>query len=357
MAKLSAVQIRNAKPQSNPYKLSDGHGLYFHVSTSGKKTWRYRFKIAGRESTFTLGEYPKMTLQLARLARADARELVKEGRNPADCRRDSKQAIIKKDLAAKAEIENTFKNLALEWIDQQRERWSKDHANAVLATLRSDAFPELGDKAVDAILPPMVLKVLRKIESRGSLEIARKVLQRINAVFRYSVQTGRATYNPAGDMQGVLKTKKVSHRAAVQKEDLPQFLNDLAIGDINTTTRLALQFVILTAARSGEVRGATWEEIDLDEQVWKIPAERMKMQTPHIVPLSTQTVAILERMGRLYEKVGLVFPGIKDPNKQLSENTMLYMLYIVSVITHGQLSTVLGPRLAPLPMNLDSMEM
>ncbi len=327
MSKLTAVQVRNAKKKSRPYKLSDGHGMHLYVAKSGLLTWRYRFRIAGKESTFTLGEYPLMTLEHARMARMEAREMVREGKNPAIVRRQEIQHEIDKQLANKDAKENSFKNIALEWIEQQRERWSKDHAEAVLNTLRFDAFPGIGELPVDTITPPQVLNILRKIEDRGSLEIARKVLQRMSAVFRYAVQTGKATYNPAADMQGVLKTRKVQHRAAISSDDLPQFLRDLAAGDIHVTTRLALQFTILTAARSGEARGAIWDEISLKEKLWVIPAKRMKMGTPHKVPLSKQAVAILERVGRLYGKKGLVFPGIRDHSKQLSENTMLYALY------------------------------
>ncbi|MCI5149153.1 MAG: hypothetical protein D3916_07180 [Candidatus Electrothrix sp. MAN1_4] len=172
----------------------------------------------------------------------------------------------------------------------------------------------------------MVLEVVKKIESRGALEIAHKVLQRMNAVFRFAVQTGRATYNPAADMQGALKTRKVVHRAALSRDEMPEFMRNLAQADIDITTKAALCFTILTAARSGETRGATWDEINLDTALWRIPAKRMKMDNPHNVPLSTQAVAIIEQMGRLHGKEGLVFPG-RDGVKPLSENTMLYALY------------------------------
>ncbi len=327
MSKLTVIQLRNAKPQDKSYKLSDGHGMHLYVAKSGLMTWRYRFRIEGKESTFTLGEYPKMKLEQARMARMEARELVREGKNPAQLRRLGRQHELDKQLAHDAAKGNSFKNLALEWIEQQGEKWSQGHADAVLNTLRYDAFPVIGTHPVDTVTPPMILSIVRKIEDRGSLEMARKVLQRMNAVFRYAVQTGRTTHNPAGDMQGVLKTRKVKHRAAISSEDLPQFLRILTLGDIHTTTKLALQFLIFTAARSGEVRGTTWEEINLKEMVWKIPADRMKMDSSHTIPLSTQAVAILERMGRLYNQNGLVFPGIRDNTKQLSENTMLYALY------------------------------
>ncbi|MEN8135451.1 MAG: tyrosine-type recombinase/integrase [Thermodesulfobacteriota bacterium] len=327
MTKLSAIQVRNAKSKSKPYKLNDGHGLYFHVATSGKKTWRYRYKIDGSESTFVMGEYPHMSLENARKERFAIQELVKAGINPAKQRRKTRQETIEKEAEKSKAKKNSFEQVALEWIEQQRERWTHNHANAVLATLRADAFPIIGDIPVDAIQPPQVLQVIRTIEKRGALEIASKVLQRMTAVLRYAIQTGKATYNPATEMRGVLKSRKVQHRAALLTDDLPEFLKKLDKGDLHITTKLALQFVILTAARSGEVRGATWEEIDFENRLWKIPAARMKMETPHTVPLSDQAIAILKQIGNLFGHEEFVFPGIRQQSKQLSENTLLYALY------------------------------
>jgi len=327
MPTLTAVQIRNAKPKDKPYKLADSHGLFLHVAFSGKKTWRYRYKIAGTESTFVMGEYPQMTLEDARNERAKAREMVKKGINPSQERRDIKQETIEQKKASREKKEHNFETVALDWIDQQKERWSRGHRNAIRSTLELDAFPILGSHPVDTITPPMVLQVIRNIENRGALEIARKVLQRVNAVLRYAVQTGLATSNPASEMKGVLKTRKIVHRAALSREELPEFLRTLSVADIHTTTMLALKFTILTAARSGEVRGATWDEINLDDAIWRIPAERMKMDSQHNVPLSKQAIAILERVARLYGKEGIVFPGIHNRKAMISENTMLYALY------------------------------
>ncbi|XOF35310.1 MAG: tyrosine-type recombinase/integrase [Candidatus Electrothrix sp. YB6] len=326
MPKLTAVQVRKASPKNKPYKLPDGLGLHLHVSTSGKRTWRYRFKLNRKESTCVLGEYPDMSLEQARKARAEAREQVKAGKNPSHERQKEQQAAIEQQHAERKLAQNSFEAVAREWIEQQGERWSRGHARAVQGTLERDAFPFIGESQIEAITPPMVLEVVKKIESRGALEVSHKVLQRMNAVFRFAVQTGRATYNPAADMQGALKTRKVVHRAALSREEMPEFMRTLAQGDIDITTKAALRFTILTAARSGETRGATWDEINLDTALWRIPAKRMKMDNPHNVPLSTQAVAIIEQMGRLHGKEGLVFPG-RDGVKPLSENTMLYALY------------------------------
>ena len=325
---LTAIQARNAKAKEKPYKLNDGKGLFLHIATSGKKTWRYRYELPpGKESTFVIGEYPVLSLEGARAERVALREMVKAGINPAEARRHEKQAVIEAQEEAKKEVENSFEAIALDWHRHQKDRWTADHAEAVIKCLQRYAFESFGGLQIDRITPPMVLEVIRDIEAKGSLEMASKTLQRIGAVFRFAIQTGRATYNPAADMRGALKAKKVEHHKMISPDDLPEFLKALTAGDIHTTTKSGIQFTILTAARSGEVRGAIWKEIDLEKRLWSIPAERMKMRSPHTVPLSQQALAILNRAKILHGDGGLVFPGIHYPEKPLSENTMLYALY------------------------------
>ena len=325
---LTAIQARNAKGKEKPYKLNDGKGLFLHIATSGKKTWRYRYELPpGKESTFVIGEYPVLSLEGARAERVALREMVKAGINPAEARRHEKQAVIEAQEEAKKEVENSFEAIALDWHWHQKDRWTAGHAEAVIKCLQRYAFESFGGLQVDRVTPPMVLEVIRDIEAKGSLEMASKTLHRIGAVFRFAIQTGRATYNPAADMRGALKAKKVEHHKMISPDELPEFLKSLTAGDIHTTTKSAIQFTILTAARSGEVRGAIWKEIDLEKRLWSIPAERMKMRSPHTVPLSQQALAILNRMKIFHGDGGLVFPGIHYPEKPLSENTMLYALY------------------------------
>ena len=320
MPKLTVLDIRNAKEQC---RLSDGGGLFFEITSTGIKRWLYRFKIQGKNGMYIVGRYPELSLKTARIEHQEAKRLVKQGITPAKVRREIKNENIEKEKAKKDFRTKSFQYVAEEWIEQQKSAWSHDHALAVFNTLSNDVFDSLGSKAVDSITPPEVLKVLRKIENRGSLEIARKVLQRTNAVFRYAIQTGRATYNPAADMQGVLKAKAVEHLPALFDKDLSQLLKDITANQkIHTTTKLALQFVAVTACRSGEVRKAHWSEIDLEINEWHIPAERMKMRRAHIVPLSKQAVAVLNRAGALWGTDGLVFPSVLDENKPMSDNAM-----------------------------------
>lgn len=337
MSKLTVLDIRNTK---GTCRLADGKGLFYEITPTGVKRWLYRFKIDGKNGMFIIGRYPKLSLKEAREEHQEARVLVKKGIKPARVRRDKKQENIDKEKLKKDVRTKSFQHIALEWIEQQKNGWSHDHALAVLGTLANDVFGSIGDQAVDAITPPDVLKILRQIESRGSLEIARKVLQRMNAVFRYAIQTGRATYNPAADMKGVLKAKTVDHMPAVFNKELSQLLKDITSNQkIHTTTKLALQFTALTACRSGEVRNALWSEIHLNIKEWHIPAERMKMRRPHIVPLSKQSIAVLNRAGVLFGTDGVIFPSVRDQEKPMSDNAMSKALrdmgYLGKATPHG----------------------
>lgn len=324
---LTVIAARNAKPKEKLYKIADGKGLYLFIFPNGKKSWRYRYRFNGKESLFTIGDFPETGMEEARSARAAARALLKSGKNPTEERRLQKQALIEARETERSLIASSFEVIAYEWHEKRRERWSDTHSNATMRSLQNNVFPSIGSIPIDQITPPMVLQVLRDLESRGALEAASKALQRMSAVFRYAIQTGRATYNPAADMKGVLKSRKVKHHPMIMPDEMPEFLRALTRTDLYITTKLAIQFTILTAARSGEVRGATWAEIDLDRRLWSIPAERMKMNVPHVVPLSNQAVAILNRLKILFGDKGLVFPGVHSRNSPLSENTMLYALY------------------------------
>jgi hypothetical protein len=240
MPNLSAVAVRNAKPEKKPYKIADGKGLYFHIAPSGKKTWRYRFEIAGKESTIVLGTYPEMSLEAARDARFQARKIVKEGKNPAHIRKEKRYADLAEAEAARQINKNTLEFVAKEWLERQVDRWSHNHFTAVENSLKNNVYPIIGGYPVGSITPPMIMQVITPIENRGSLEIASKILQRITAIFRYAVQSGKATYNPAGEMRGVLKTRKVNHRAALTIDDLPQFLRKLSTADIHITNKVRL---------------------------------------------------------------------------------------------------------------------
>jgi integrase len=183
--------------------------------------------------------------------------------------------------------------------------------------------------------------VVGRIEKRNALDVASRILQRVSSVYRYAIQTGRATYNPAADLAGSLKTRKVTHRAALSRAELPQFLTKLSAYDGRPETRLALQLIVLTFVRSHELRGARWEEFDFDRAEWRMPASRMKMSAEHIVPLSHQSIAILDELKALTGRYDLVFPNQNNLTRPMSENTLLYALYRMG---YHQRATVHGFR-------------
>ena len=323
MSKLKAVQVRNFKPKSKPYTVADGGGLSAHVAPTGAVSWRYRYRFEKKATTLVLGHYPEMSLGEAREEHLKAKKLLASGINPTAQR---KQKVLDREEEARIREDYLLTTVAMEWIEARRESWSEGYRKAVMRSLKKDVFPDLGNMRVDEITTPDVLAVARKVEDRGSYEIAGKVLQRINAICCYAIQVGKAKDNPAAAMKGVLKTRKVEHRPAMSISELPDFFEKLHHSNEHVVTKSALLFTILTAARSGEVRFAVWDEIYKEDREWRIPGERMKMGTPHIVPLSDQAMAIIEAM-KPHSIGGYIFPGIKSPQKPLSENTMLYAMY------------------------------
>lgn len=276
--------------------------------------------MANKERRLAIGVYPHVTLAEARVARDAARKLIKAGCDPVAMKREARRQTQR-------EAANTFEVIAREWVEHQRLRWTPDHAIRVLQSLKNEVFPALGAKPISAITAPDLLASIRAVERRNALETASRVLQRCSAVFRYAIATGRATYNPAGDLRGALKTRKVTHHPALMAKDLPEFLHKLDTYEGDSQTKNALKLLVLTFVRTGELRAAEWSEFDLEDATWRIPAERMKMRAPHIVPLSDQAMELLHTQQALTGKYKLVFPSRSNVAKPMSENTLLYALY------------------------------
>jgi integrase len=317
---LTDTKLRALRARDRLYRVADSGGLCIEVTPAGSRLWRYRYRFNGRASMLGLGEYPSVSLADARTARDNARRLVDAGVNPAQARRDDER---ERRVAA----DNTFKAVALEWIERMEGRWTAHHAADVRRSLEQEAFPAIGSRPVSEITPSEVIDCLRAIEKRGAIEVAHRTSQRIATVFRYAVNTERATFNPAADLRGVLKTRKVTHLKAMPRDDLPEFLRKLETYDGRPETRIGLRLLALTFVRTGELRGARWVEIDLDKAEWRIPAERMKMREEHVVPLSTQAIETLRELQTFTGRAPLLFPGRSNAHKPVSENTFLFALY------------------------------
>ena len=316
IGKLSAVAVKQAKKKEKAYKLSDGGGLYLLVKPNGSKYWRLKYRYAGKEKALALGVFPGVSMATARQDAKDAKTLLREGVDPSIRRKQDKHT----------KVTNTFKNIANEWHEKQKGSWTKDHAESVLRTLKKDVYPVIGDTPIKDIRTLDCLSAIRAVEGRGALDVASRVKQRISSVFRYAIQTARCDYNPADQLQGVIETRKVTHMPSLPADALPAFLEELEAYQGYEVTKLALKFLIHTFVRPGEIRGALWQEIDLENKEWRIPAGRMKMNEEHIVPLSDQAIAILEELKPLTGKSKLLFPGVRNNRKPMSENTLTFAI-------------------------------
>ena len=256
----------------------------------------------------------------------DARVLLKSGVDPSHERKREKRQKL---LAA----ENSFEVVSKEWWEQQKGRWTENHANRVWSSIENEIIPHIGHMPIAEVEAPDVLAVVRRVENRDALDVASRVLQRSSAIFKYAVQSGRARFNPSSELSGVLKTRKVEHRASVDRGELPELLKGIETYQGDPVTRYALKLLTLTFVRPGELRGAEWEEFDLEERIWRIPPERMKMNTEHLVPLSTQAIEVLEELQPLTGRYALLFPGARTTTKPIAENTMTYALYRIGLST------------------------
>jgi integrase len=319
---LSAVECKNASSNgAGIRKLHDGDGLYLWVYLDGRKYWRLRYWQAGKEKSLSLGVYPKVPLSDARKKRDDLRKQLESNLDPSA---ERKATNLRKKLSA----ENSFEAVALEWFDKQRHIWVPHHAENVKRRLDANIFPILGKRPLDQIEAPELLQAIRRIEDRGSYDLAHRVLQVCGQVFRYGIATGRCTRNLTADLRGALTPHVKQHQAAVRPEELPDLLKAIAEYDEigGKQTRLALQLLGQTFVRTNELIGAEWTEFDLDQALWSIPAGRMKMKTEHLVPLSSQSLTILSELRSLAGSSRFVFPG-RNSNKPISNNTMLFALY------------------------------
>lgn len=325
---LTDVACCKAKPAGRPIKLSDGSGLHLLVDPKGGRYWRMAFRFAGKQKTLALGVYPAVSLADARTARDAARRLLAQGTDPSQVRKEEKRT-------AKLSAENTFEALAREWHANQKDGWTAGYAQRVMVRFEADVFPAIGSRPIVEIEPPELLDMLRRVEARGALDIAKRLRQTVGQVFRYAVVTGRARRDPAADLKGALKSAgRQQHHKAMAREELPGFLRALSAYDGEPRTRLALRLMTLTFVRTIQLRAARWEEFDLEAGEWRISAERMKMRTPHIVPLSRQAMETLKELRPLAGNSPHLFPS-KGAEGFMSNNTMLYATEGGKVVTFG----------------------
>lgn len=311
---LSDTAIRNAKPREKPYKLSDGRGLFLLVAGE-KRWWRFKYRFQGREKLLSLGVYPDVPLKAARDRRDEARRQLANGIDPSAARKAMKDA--------QSATVDSFEVVAREWIGNKATKWAPGHESKIRRRLERDVFPYLGSVPVAAVDAPAILKMARRIESRGTLETAHRAVQNCGQVIRYAIATGRASQDPTPSLRGALPPPRETHYASItDPRAIGALLRAIDGYQGSEVTRLALRLAPLVFVRPGELRKAEWSEIDLDGAEWRIPAERMKMRQAHVVPLSTQAIAVLRDLQERTGRGRYVFPGVRGRDRYMSENTV-----------------------------------
>ncbi len=318
---LTDTRVKTAKPQDKIFKLTDERGLHLSVYPNGSKLWQMRYRFEGKQKTASIGKYPEVSLAEAREKRDQMRKQVANEIDPVEAKRVSKQV---KKFAQK----NSFEAVARAWYASWAVARSPRHAEYVLRRLEADVFTVIGKRPISEVKAPELVAMMKAIEKRGALDIAKRAFQTTGQVFRYAIAHALAERNPTADVKpsDILASRRKENYARVDAKELANLLRKIEGYQGTPTTRLAIKLLALTFVRTGELIGAKWEEFDLEAAEWRIPAERMKMRTPHIVPLSKQTIQILQVLHGVTGHSKFLFPGERDHAKQISNNTILKAL-------------------------------
>ncbi|MFZ4536796.1 tyrosine-type recombinase/integrase [Propionivibrio sp.] len=310
---LTDVKIRQSKASDKPRKITDGNGLYIEVKPNGSKLWRYRYKIAGKENLFAIGEYPTVSLQDARQKRDEARVLVKQGIHPSHARQGTLSEQEKENAS-------TFETVARDWLDRKQKTWSAHSHKQATHCIEQNAFPKIGRLPIRSITARHILDILQAMEKRGAESYALQLRQWCSAIFRHAVVTLCADFDPAAALKGAIHRPQVNHSKAMTAETIGDLKAKLTKYGGNRTTVLAVRLMIYTFVRTTELRKAVWTEFSGEE--WKIPEERMKMRRTHVVPLSQQAACLVEELRRITGAGDWLFPNFRRPNDVMSATTI-----------------------------------
>lgn len=311
MGALTDKRVRDAKPSEKPYKLTDGEGMYLLVAPTGAKSWCMKYRFAGKEKKLTLGKYPSVSLSDARKERFAAKETLEKGFDPAKARYSSKS--------------ETFEQEAEAYFESKRRALADVTINRNLGRFKLHVFPTIGHMQPAQITEEHILQIARDIEKHGTLFTGKKCISLIAQVFKWLRVNGKVRHNPAADMTGAVRSYKPKNNPHLSEKELPEFVRKLTAYTGGPVTRLAALFLLHTFVRTSEMRFARWEEIDENKKQWRIPAERMKMQRPHIVPLSSQVLDLLNQAAQYSDGKGFIFPA-PTRTGTLSENAILYVI-------------------------------
>jgi len=332
---LTDSQCRNAEKREKDYKLADGGGLYLYVTSKGAKSWRLKYRFAGKEKRLVFGRYPDLKLADARIRREDAKRLLRDHKDPA-------VEEHKRKMAAYASAGATMEKIGRQWHDAQKPRWSPKYARKLIQALERDVFPVLGALPLADIDGPMVLHMLRKVEARGAVDTAKRVREYVSAVFVYGMSEGLVPHDPAATVGKALKPIVGRRRQPAITDRLELLTLQRAIDEstANPATKLGSRLLALTSVRASVLCGARWTEFEgidwsdpeaaAPEAVWRIPAERMKLELEdksedafeHDVPLPGEAVAVLRALYRLTGRISLLFPSVRSTRNPMSTNAI-----------------------------------
>ncbi|HDM8052945.1 integrase domain-containing protein [Vibrio harveyi] len=332
--RLTDKEIKAAKPQEKEYNLFDGDGLRLRVKPNGSKHWilNYYRPNSRKRANLSLGKYPDLPLAKARKATMEAKELLAEGIDPQEKRKQEQQEH-------KAVHQHTFFNVATEWFEIKKGDVTTDYAVDIWRSLELHIFACLGEIPVREITAPQVIELLKPIEAKGSLETVKRLAQRLNEIMNFATNCGLIHANPLTGIKAAFKKPKKENMAALTPTELPELMSAIANASIKRTTRCLIEWQLHTMTRPSEASGARWDEIDLDEKVWVIPAERMKKRREHRIPLTEQSLELLEVMKPISEHREFVFPSDRDPKKPCNSQTanmaLKRMGFAGRLVSHG----------------------
>lgn len=332
--RLSDKEIKSAKPKEKEYILSDGDGLRLRVKPNGSKLWllNYTHPIKRKRTNLSLGKYPDLSLANARKTSQEAKELLAQGIDPQEERKRHQQEL-------KAVHEDNFLNVATKWFEIKKDDVTADYAVDIWRSLELHIFPNLSDVPVREIKAPQVIELLKPIEAKGSLETVKRLAQRLNEVMNYATNCGLVQANPLTGIKAAFKKPKKENMAALKPAELPELMGAIANASIKRTTRCLIEWQLHTMTRPSEASGARWEEIDWDEKVWAIPAERMKKHREHRIPLTEQMLELLEVIKPISGHREFIFPSDRDPKKPCNSQTanmaLKRMGFAGRLVSHG----------------------
>lgn len=351
---LTNNEILKAKPQEKDFTLHDGDGLFLLIKTSGKKLWRFRYQRPNSISrtNLSLGSYPALTLAVARQMRDQYLSLLAQGIDP---QKQQEEVSEQRQI----ELDSIFSVAAGRWFLLKSKSVTEDYAKDIWRSLEKDIFPSIGGISVQTLKARTIVEALEPIKARGALETVRRLVQRINEIMIYAVNTGLIDANPASGVGMAFEKPKKQNMPTVRPEELPKLMRSIAISNLSITTRCLIEWQLLTIVRPSEASGTQWKEINLNERLWIIPAERMKAKREHIVPLSPQSIEILEIMKSISSNRTFVFPSRNNPQKMMNSQTANAALkrigYGGKLVAHG-LRSIASTALNEAGFNSDVIE-